>query len=113
MPFIDTKATVSISKEKELQLKERFGKAIELIRGKTERWLMLSFSGEESMYFAGSDEPSAILEVKIFGKASEGEYQRLTAALCSAITEILGIDGTRVYVKYEEVDTWGYNGMNF
>jgi phenylpyruvate tautomerase PptA (4-oxalocrotonate tautomerase family) len=113
MPFIDTKTTVKISKEKEILLKERFGEAISLIKGKTENWLMLNFSGDLNMYFAGSDGPCAILEVKIFGKASAQEYDSLTAELCSIVTEVLGIDGTRIYVKYEEIDNWGYNGINF
>ena len=40
MPFINTKTTAKIDKEKEIAIKEEFGKAIELIRGKSERWLM-------------------------------------------------------------------------
>ena len=113
MPFIDTKTTVKIEKSKELILKEEFGRAIELIRGKSERWLMLNFSDCCNMYMAGSDEPSAILEVKIFGKASEEEYANLTAALTDIMCRELGLNPARVYVKYDEVDIWGYNGINF
>ena len=38
MPYISTKANVEISKEKEEIIKEKFGKAIELLPGKTETY---------------------------------------------------------------------------
>ena len=40
MPFINTKVNVAISKEQEILTKERLGKAIETLPGKTETWLM-------------------------------------------------------------------------
>ena len=51
MPFIDTKTNVTISKEVEKSLTAEFGRAIELIRGKSEYWLMLSFSADKMMAF--------------------------------------------------------------
>lgn len=113
MPFIDTKTSVKISGDAELRLKEAFGKAIELIPGKSERWLMLNFDDGCRMYLAGSDAPCAILEVKIFGKSTEEAYEMLTAALTDIVSRELSIAPERVYVKYDEVGTWGYNGGNF
>ena len=43
MPYIETTASVAISGRKEQAIKERMGQAIELIPGKSEGWLMLSF----------------------------------------------------------------------
>ena len=42
MPFINTNTNIEISKEQEITLKEKLGKAIEIL-GKSEGWLMLSF----------------------------------------------------------------------
>ena len=42
MPFISTKASVTITKEQEQELVSRFGKALELIN-KSQVWLMLDF----------------------------------------------------------------------
>ena len=55
MPFISTKTNVSVSKEKETQLKERLGQAISIIPGKSENWLMLAIEGDIPMYFRGDD----------------------------------------------------------
>ncbi|MBR2957476.1 MAG: tautomerase family protein [Clostridia bacterium] len=113
MPFIQTKTNVSVSKELELSLKTAFGKAIELIPGKSERWLMLSFSDNERMWFVGDDAPLAYLSVKLFGAASDGAYDALTAKLTEIVSAQLNIPSSRIYVKYEEIDHWGWNGSNF
>jgi len=114
MPYISTKATVTITNEKRESIKAKLGKAIELIPGKSESWLMLSFEDNSSMYFKGSkDKPLAFVEVKIFGKATSEAYGKLTKAITNIIFEELAIQPDCIYVKYEEVSTWGWNGNNF
>ena len=88
------------------------GKAIELIPGKSESWLMLSFRDNVPMYFKGEDDPCAIMQVKLFGTADEQAYAELTEALTDIIREELDIDPDRIYVAYEEINTWGWNGGN-
>lgn len=43
MPFIKVKTSCPITKEQESELKARLGKAIELIPGKSEAYLLLEF----------------------------------------------------------------------
>lgn len=114
MPYISTKTTVSVNPERKEAIKSKLGKAIELIPGKSESWLMLSFEDNSSMYFKGSNEkPLAFAEVKLFGKASSEAYKKLTKAITDIIGEELGIKPDCIYVKYEEVSIWGWNGNNF
>ena len=113
MPFIDLKTTASIGENEKKKLTELLGKAIELIPGKSEDWLMLNFSGDQMMAFKGSFEGCAMLEVKIFGKAQKASFDALTKELCKIMNEEFGIRKDRVYVKYEELDKWGWNDMNF
>ena len=113
MPFIQTKTNVSISKEQELSHKAAYGKAIELIPGKSERWLMLDFADNERMWFVGDDAPLAYLSVKLFGGASDSAYDALTAKLTETVSVELGVPASRIYIKYEEIDHWGWNGSNF
>ena len=113
MPFIDLKTTKKITENDKSELTALLGKAIELIPGKSEEWLMLNFSGEQTMAFKGSFEDSAILEVKIFGKATRDSYDSLTRELCKIMNELFGIRKDRVYVKYEECSIWGWNDINF
>ena len=114
MPFIDTKVTKKISKEDEKRLTKALGEAIELIPGKSEEWLMLNFTDGCRMAFRGSSESDmAMVEVKIFGRASSSAYDALTARITEILYEILAIPADKIYVKYEEVSTWGYAGINF
>ncbi len=112
MPYIATTTNIAIPGRREEAIKARMGKAIELIPGKTESWLMLSFQGNVSMYFKGDDDPCAICQVKLFGSAEEEDYANLTEALTDILREELDIDPDRIYVTYDEVDTWGWNGGN-
>ncbi len=114
MPFINSKVTVSLSEEKRERIKSRLGKAIQLIPGKSENWLMVGFEDNYSLYFKGNQEDeTAFVEVKIFGSANSGAYNNLTAEICKIMQEEAGIPQSRVYVKYEEVENWGWNGGNF
>lgn len=114
MPYINTKVNMTLEKEKEIRIKERFGKAIALIPGKSEDWLMLSFEDNCSLYFRGDSEKKiAYLEVKIFGSAPDSAHDLLTAELTKILNEELGIEPQQIYIKYEEVEYWGYNGRNF
>lgn len=113
MPFIELKTSVSISREKEIELKSALGEAITLIPGKSEQWLMLNFCDEQKMWFKGSDESAAMLEVKIYGSSSASNYDKLTDRLTKIVADILGISSSRIYVKYDEIEYWGFAGSNF
>ncbi|ADU28215.1 phenylpyruvate tautomerase MIF-related protein [Ethanoligenens harbinense] len=114
MPCIQTKTTVKLTSAQEDLLKVKFGKAIELLPGKSENWLMLTFEGNCHMYFKGRSEPDmAFVEVKLFGKASRQDYSKLTHELTSILHRELDINPSQIYIKYEEVSHWGWNGNNF
>ncbi len=112
MPFIQTKVNTTITPAQEQTLKTGFGQAIRLI-GKSEAWLMLSFEDKCRMYFKGSDEPCAMVEVKLYGRAGANAYDALTARLTELLADTLSISPGRIYVKYDEVEYWGMAGSNF
>ena len=113
MPYINLTTNCQINDQASVSLKSQLAEAITLIKGKTETWLMLNFRSDGKMYFNGSDTPTAIFEVAIFGKAGDQEYDALTKRLCLMAEQTLNISPDRVYVKYTEHDRWGWNNMNF
>ncbi|NME82061.1 phenylpyruvate tautomerase MIF-related protein [Clostridium sp. SM-530-WT-3G] len=114
MPFIGSRVTVKISKEKEEILKTRLAEAAESCLGKPEKFLMVGFEDEYTLYFGGDKlEKGAFVEVKILGKATREEFEEMTAEICKIYGEELGIPQDKIYVKYEEVQNWGWNGSNF
>lgn len=114
MPFINSKVSVAMDREKKEAVKARLGQAITLIPGKSESWLMVGFEDSYDLYFKGNqDAPTAFVEVKVYGGASPEVFSKMTGAICEIYQEELGIPQDRIYVKYEEVDNWGWNGSNF
>ena len=113
MPSIKTTVSKEISENTKNNLIKKFGEAIALFPGKSETWLMLAFNDNTPMAFGGNQEDCALLEVALFGSASDSAYDRMTAALSSIINEELGIATDRVYIKYEETEHWGWSGRNF
>ena len=113
MPFINTKTSCEITKEKEIAIKEKLGQAMSLI-GKSESWLMLNFEDNCRLYFKGSNsEEMAMVEIALFGKATDSQYDAMTEKVTEIIASELSSSPSCIYVKYEEVDHWGYSGFNF
>lgn len=114
MPFIRTKTTLEITPAAEKSIKEKLGKAIENIPGKSERYLMLEFADRCRLWFHGDQSESlAFVEVMIFGGASSGAYDALTASITKILGDELGIAPGNIYVEYQETSHWGWNGSNF
>ncbi len=113
MPFIDTKLNIKLTEDKESILKARLGEAIATFPGKSEYWLMLNFSDESRMWFRGYNSiPMAMVTVQLFGTASGEACEQMTKTVSKIFKEELNISPEHVYVKYEFVDIWGWNGEN-
>ena len=113
MPYINTKTTEKLDTGAIERLTKAFGEAIELIPGKTERWLMLNFDGECKMAFSGKVGECCMIEVEIFGRASDAAYNALTKRLTEIASAEMKLPPDRIYVKYEEIGHWGWSGENF
>ncbi|MBQ1388403.1 MAG: hypothetical protein IIY78_02140 [Clostridia bacterium] len=112
MPFINCKLNVDITKEQEIELKDEFGRAISLIPGKSETWLMVNIEPRCALYFRGSNEkPTAMINVIVYGKANPTAYDSLTARFNTILSQVCGIKD--MYVSYQETSNFGYNGSNF
>lgn len=114
MPFIDSKVSVKTTPEQRKELKEKLGKAISLIPGKSESWLMIDLADEQEMYFRGEgQEPTAFIAVNLYGDSNPGAFSKLTAELTRIYGDVLGISPDHIYVKYSTTFDWGWNGNNF
>lgn len=114
MPFINVRTTCEINPDKMETIKSEFGKAITVLPGKSEHWLMVGFQDKYDLYFQGNkDADSAFVEVKIYGKASPDSYDKLTSRLTQILHSSLSIPSERIYIEYEETPYWGFDGANF
>lgn len=113
MPFIDCKFTQTLTEEKKEILKTKLGKSIALMH-KPESYLMVGIADGYDLYFAGKKlEKGAYVAVNLFGRPSSSDCEKMTAAVCNLLSDELGIEGSKVYVTYQGIGDWGWNGGNF
>ncbi|MBQ7486730.1 MAG: hypothetical protein IJT77_04460 [Clostridia bacterium] len=113
MPFINSKVSVPVSRASRDEIKSRLGRDIAAL-GKTENWLMVGFEDNYDLYFAGNQaSAAAFVSVALYGQASPEACDRMTERICAIYNEVLGIPKDRIYVTYQFVENWGWNGQNF
>ncbi len=114
MPYINAKVGKKLTEEAIIELKSALGKAITAIPGKTETYLMVCIEDDQKIWLAGDNtSPKVFYDVRILGKAQSEDYSRMTDELCRITKDLLGIEGSDVYVTYSEYSEWGWNGKNF
>lgn len=113
MPYIDSKITLKVSEEKKETIKAELGQAVSVL-GKPESFLMVGFDDEYCLYMGGSRlEKGAFVGISLFGNASSAACEKMTAEICRIYEQQLGIPQDHVYVTYNGIRDWGWNGRNF
>ena len=113
MPFIDSKVTVSVTEEQKEKIKSELGKAITTLH-KTETYLMVGIEDDYDLWMAGNKlDKGAYVSVSLFGNASASDYDNMTAKICKIYEQELGIPSNAIYVTYDPIADWGWNGHNF
>ena len=112
MPFIVSRVNVPVSEEQEQKLKEKLGKAISLVPGKSEEYLLLSLEDRCHLYLRGDNTlPVAYLTVSIFGNESHAGYPAFTAEVTGIYSEVLGITPENCYLRFDDITAWGVDGQ--
>ena len=113
MPYIHVTTNEIVPEDVAQSIKTELGRAIEAIPGKTEGWLMVSVTPEALLWFQGTDEPAAMVEVSVYGGADSDDCDALTGRICDILQGTLGLDAARIYVKHTQTPDWGWNGRDF
>lgn len=113
MPCIQVTTNKELPAEKQEQMKIRFGKAIELLPRKSEKWLMCIFRPKCGVWFHGESGDAAFLEVDVFGALDREACNALTKELMAIASSELDIAEDQIYIKYSETPNWGWAGKNF
>lgn len=84
------------------------------ILGKPESYVMVKIHPEQTLIFAGSDEPAAHVKLKSLG-LPENRTTEFSASICTFINEQLDIDSARIYIEFTnpERHMWGWDNRTF
>lgn len=82
--------------------------------GKPESYVMVQLSAGESMLFAGTDAPTAFVELKSLGLATS-QTEALSQKICGLLHSHFAIDSGRIYIEFAtpERAMFGWNNGTF
>ena len=82
--------------------------------GKPETYVMVSFTHNPNMLFAGSNDPLAYCELKSLG-LHESQTADLSKRLCNSLHHFYGIHPSRVYIEFSAPARamWGWDNKTF
>ena len=75
---------------------------------------MTSIEDDKSLYMAERKlEKGAYIAIRLLGSVSKSTCQSLTGEICNILQDDYGISGSNIYITYQPVDLWGWNGSMF
>jgi phenylpyruvate tautomerase PptA (4-oxalocrotonate tautomerase family) len=114
MPYLKIQTNQEIDDSVQNSLLKKASATVSAQLGKPVDYIMVAIDPPRPMMFAGSDEPTAYLELKSIG-LSQANTTEFSEALCNLIAAELSIDKHRVYIEFtnSERGMWGWNGATF
>lgn len=114
MPYINVKTNAKLDDEQKTNILKQLSKSITLIKGKSEKYVMCAVEDKIAMSFRGdTDITVAMVEVKVLGSCEKSDCEKLTAKICDILKSYANINGDCCYVKFEEVEKWGFDSNMF
>jgi len=113
MPYLKIQTNQTINPDQADELISKASKLVASELSKPENYVMVALTPPVPMLFAGSNEPTAYLELKSIG-LPESRTADLSKALCHLMTD-LNISQNRVYIEFADAPRtmWGWDGKTF
>lgn len=113
MPFIDAKIAGPVAPEQKEELKSAFGEAIALL-GKPEAYTMIGIREDYDLYFGGRRlEKGAYVSIAMLGEPDRKRDAAMTARVTEILQDQLAIPPENVYVSFQGIRDWGWQGSLF
>jgi phenylpyruvate tautomerase len=113
MPYLAVTTNAEISAEAKQAFLKEASKAVAAGTGKPEQYVMVKLETAQPMIFAGTEEPTAFVELKSIGFSTG--VQGLAASLCYLAAKHFGLPKERVFTVFQDVKAgmWGQGGGTF
>jgi len=114
MPYLKIQTNQTLDEATQNSLLKKASSTVSAQLGKSMDYIMVTIDPPRPMMFAGSDKPTAYLELKSIG-LSPANTTDYSAALCELVANELSIDKNRVYIEFSDTERsmWGWNGATF
>ncbi len=115
MPLIKLQTSVECSVETKKQLTLELSRICAEGIGKPESYVASIVEDGAVISFGGEFSDAAFIEVKSIGGLNADINNRLSGMICEALKSILGIEGDRVYINFNDISAqnWGCDSSIF
>lgn len=113
MPLVELKVSAPLDTNQKTAISKSLTTIVGKATGKGEQWVMVNVAENEFIFFQGSAEPCAYVNVKAYGNISDNGASEITQKVSALLKEQLGIPSGRVFVSFFGTQQWGFNGQNF
>ena len=110
MPLLNISTNKKIKNEQILLAKS--SNFISSLTNKPENYVMVQLTHSLSMYFAGTDELCAFIEIKSIGSLFPS---KMSKPICEFFSTELEIPTERIYIFFQDIDSsqWAWNSKTF
>ena len=112
MPLLEISTNTRI--ENMTQIAQQASRLTAELLGKPESYVMVRIHAQQTLLFAGTDEPAAHVKLKSLG-FPQAKTPELSTAICDFISKQLAIDSARIYIEFSspERHMWGWDNGTF
>lgn len=112
MPLLEISTNTIV--DNSMDIAEQASALTAKILGKPESYVMVKIQAEQTLIFAGSNEPAAHVKLKSLG-LPEDKTTHFSTSICAFIGEKLGINSARVYIEFANPKRhmWGWDNRTF
>ena len=112
MPLLEISTNIKVDNSQ--QLAEQVSRLTADMLGKPESYVMVKIQTEQTLIFAGNNEPAAHLKLKSLG-LPESDTADFSKNLCFFISSQFNINSNRIYIEFAspERHMWGWDGKTF
>jgi phenylpyruvate tautomerase PptA (4-oxalocrotonate tautomerase family) len=114
MPFIQVRLCASIDDSQKNDLQEKLSNVVSAALSKPQAYIMSEITGGCSLYMnSKSLDNGAYIAISFLGKTAKVVCSDLTNKICDILSASLEIDPSQVYITYNPLELWGWNGIMF
>lgn len=114
MPLLSIETNQSAKTESLQEILKSASALVAAKLGKSEKYVMVKYSYNENILFAGDNQASAFLQLKSIG-LPESATSGLAKHLCELVENQLLVSKNRIYIEFIDAPRkmWGYDGHTF
>ncbi|MGD9310774.1 MAG: phenylpyruvate tautomerase MIF-related protein [Desulfosarcina sp.] len=114
MPYFSITTNASLDQDSAAELAQNASAFAAELLGKAEAYVMAAVSANATMTFAGSDAPTAFIELRSIG-LSEDQCNAFAAVISDFVRTALGIEPGRVFIDFRDLQRgcFAWNGKTF